>query len=442
MPEFTYRGILRSGKMIRGKIVSKNKREVVKSLKGSRIQPININVVKQNTFSFKKNKAKEERIKKTLDIVSSSARKPAQKKNFLSVLTGEFSLGINTKEILSFTNTLYILKKSKFNNVKALETIYDSVENKKLKGIIDNIIVGVESGQKIYQIMELYPKVFPPLYTNFVRVGEESGSLDTALLYARDYMESSVRLKKQIKGILLPKILLFAFVFVALIIGLLLGTPLIQNVYDMFGSTKELPAITQVAVKVSEWIIKYWYIALLIIAAPIVAAIIAIQQPSGRYTWDRIKIKFPIFGRLNLNIITSKFFKAMLLNLRNGLRLQDAMDVAKTVTDNYYILSLIEMGKTNLVAGGSWLEPFENERALPQMAIEMVNVGMESDLVEMMDKVSDYLEVEIDETIKRTTKVLPEVMYVFIGILIVIFVLTILVPLMDVYMGTFLFDLI
>ena len=442
MPEFNYRGMLKNGKNIRGSMTARNKRDVIKKLKLSRIQPIRIAAKKEIKITNTKidpNRLKS--IQEDVERTKNSSRRTPAKRTFASMLFSDVGRGVTPKDILTFTNSLYILKKAKFNNIDAFEALYDTMENPKMKDIIDDILIGIEGGSTINQMMLAYPKVFPPVYVNFVKVGEESGALDTALLYARDYMESSMRLRKQVRGILIPKIILFVFVLIITIVGLLWGTPLIQNVYDMFGSTRQLPAATQVAVKVSEWILKYWYVVLTVIAGILAAFAFYVRTPMGRYQVDKIKIKFPVFGTLYLKIIVNKFFKAMLLNIKNGMRIQEALDVAKTVTDNYYFLSLVEIGKADLLAGGSWLEPFEAEKALPPIVIQMVNTGMKTDLAEMREKVAEYVEQEIDETIEKTVKALPEIMYVFIGIILVLFVITIMVPLIDVYMGTFLFDM-
>lgn len=424
-------------------MTARNRRDVIKKLKLSRIQPIR--VVAKKEIKITNNKIDSKRLQSIQQDVeknkaSASKRTPA-KRTFASMLLSDVGRGVTPKDVLTFTNSLYILKKAKFNNIDAFEALYDTMENPKMKDIIDDILIGIEGGATIHQMMLAYPKVFPSVYVNFVKVGEESGSLDTALLYARDYTESNMRLTKQIKGILIPKIIMFIAVIIVTIIGLLWGTPLIQNVYDMFGSDKELPQATQVAVAVSEWILQYWYVVLTVIAGIILAFIAYINTPMGRYQVDKVKIKFPVFGTLYLKIIVNKFFKAMLLNIKNGMRIQEALDVAKTVTDNYYFLSLVELGKTELLAGGSWLTPFEAEKALPPIVIQMVNTGMKTDLAEMMEKVAEYVEQEIDETIAKTVKALPEIMYIFIGIILIIFVITIMVPLFDVYMGTFLFDM-
>ena len=309
-----------------------------------------------------------------------------------------------------------------------------------MRDIIEEIMIGVESGENIYTTMAKYPNVFPPLYANFVRVGEESGSLDTALQYGRQYMESSIRLRKNIRGILIPKILLFVVITVLMMAALLFGAPMIENVYEMFGSDRELPVATQIAISISRWIIAHWYVMVGAMASIWVIYRIYVSTPIGRYNVDKVKIKFPVFGKLALNILTNKFFQAMMLNLKNGMRIQDSLEVSKSVTDNYYFLALIETGKNNLLAGGSWIEPFEIEGAFSPMTLEMLDIGMKTDLVEMMEKIEEYVEEEINEAIEATVKALPEIMYVFIGIVLVFFVITVMMPLIDVYMGGFLFD--
>ncbi len=185
---------------------------------------------------------------------------------------------------------------------------------------------------------------------------------------------------------------------------------------------------------------KYWYIVVMLIAAIYGIFKVYLSTSIGRYEWDKMKIKLPVIGTLNLNIIASKFFKAMLLNLRNGQRIQESLESAKSVTTNYYFLSLVETGKNQLQAGGSWIDPFEADKAFPVMAIEMLKIGMQSDLVEMMDKVEEYIRQEIDESIQKTIKILPDVTYVFVGIVLIFFVIVVMVPLMDVYMGGFLME--
>lgn len=449
MPDYKYRAVLRNGKIIRGILTARTKADVINMIKNTKMTPISITAKKIKRPAVNKKKIDFKKLSNAVDKDTRKSRLEenikanAPKKTFLqTLLTTDVSLtpGVKPKDVLIFTNALYILKKAKFNNITALESVYNSTENKKLKDIVEEIIIGVESGETIYSVMAKYPNVFPPLYSNFVKVGEESGSLDSALMYGRQYMESSMRLRKTIRGILLPKILMFVFIIVAMMVALIFGAPMIENVYDMFGVDKELPMATQVAIAASKWLIAHWYFILAVIIGIFAVYKIYVSTPMGRYNVDKFKIKFPVFGKLVLNITTNKFFQAMLLNMRNGMRIQDSLEISKSVTTNYYFLALIETGKNNLLSGGSWIEPFALEGTFSPMTLEMLEIGMKTDLVEMMGKIEEYVEEEINETIQATVKALPDIMYVFIGIVLVFFVITVMIPLIDVYMGGFLFE--
>lgn len=449
MPDFKYRAVLRNGKIIRGILTAKSKSDVIQMIKDTKMTPISINAKKIKRPAVQKKKIDFNKLGKVANKNSEKLKKVAlsnkggpQKSKLASILTSDVSLGggVKPKDVLIFTNALYILKKAKFNNITALESVYNSTENKKLRDIIEEMMIGVESGETMYSTMVKYPNVFPPLYANFVKVGEESGSLDNALQYGRQYMESSMKLRKTIRGILIPKILQFVLIVGGMMIALLFGAPMIENVYDMFGSDKQLPAATQIAISISKWLVSNWYIVLGVIMAIFLIYKIYVATPIGRYNVDKIKIKFPVFGKLNLNILTNKFFQAMSLNMKNGMRIQDSLEISKTVTNNYYFLALIETGKNNLLSGGSWIEPFEIEGAFTPMTIEMLDIGMKTDLVEMMGKIEEYVEEEINEAIAATVKALPDIMYVFIGIVLIFFVITVMMPLIDVYMGGFLME--
>lgn len=161
------------------------------------------------------------------------------------------------------------------------------------------------------------------------------------------------------------------------------------------------------------------------------------NTPKGRYTVDKLMMTMPVVGNLCTNITVSKFFQAMLLNIRNGMRIQESLEVSKNVTTNYYFLSAVEAGKVNSLSGGNWIEPFEEKGLFKPMVSEMVSIGMKTDLAEMMEKVNEYLKMEIDESLERFVKVLPEVTYIFVGLAIIALVITVMVPLTNVYMGGF-----
>lgn len=161
------------------------------------------------------------------------------------------------------------------------------------------------------------------------------------------------------------------------------------------------------------------------------------SSPRGRYNVDKIIITMPVIGKLYNNITINKFFQAMLLNIRNGMRIQESLEVSKTITNNYYFLSAIEAGKINSLAGESWIEPFNEKQLFNPMVSEMVEIGMKTELAEMMEKLNEYIQMQIDESLARFVKWLPEITFAFVGLAVIALVITVVVPLTSVYMGSF-----
>ena len=273
-----------------------------------------------------------------------------------------------------------------------------------------------------------------------IKVGELSGSLTNALEQAVNYLETSDALNKKIRSILVPNIVQFSLILVMLIVGTLVAIPAIQNVYDELGSTDKLPAATLWFQGVINGFIKYWYIPTAIIIAIVAGIIFYINTPKGKYNFDYFKYKMPIFGQLIFALDFSRLMKAMLLNLRNGMRIQDAIEVSKNVVQNYVMLSIVETSMNNILIGDSWIEPFEKSGLAKSMITEMLKIGMQTDLAEMMEKLVEYMEIDIDNILEKVMKALPEVSYLIVGVVLVFFVLVVLAPCIQTYMGGFLFS--
>ena len=130
----------------------------------------------------------------------------------------------------------------------------------------------------------------------------------------------------------------------------------------------------------------------------------------------------------------------MLLNLKNGMRIQQALEVSKNVIKNYVMLSIVETSINNIIIGDSWVKPFEDSGLANPMITEMLKIGMQTDLPAMMDKLVEYMEIDIDNIIQKIIKVLPQVLYTIVGILLIFITVVVLVPCIQVYMGNFLFS--
>ncbi len=442
MPTYMYKAVTSSGIIVRNRVEAASKQNLVRALKENNLMPITI---EQLAYSAKKKKSKKKNIKDIEEIMKNAnttqinTKKTSTVKEKINMYLSKTEK-VTSRDLVIFTQNFYLLKKANFNNIHALKTIMESTENITFKGILEDILAGVEAGENMYTTMEYYSDVFPYIYINMIKVGELSGSLTNSLEQAVRYLDSSEALNKKIKGILIPNIVQFALLLVMLFVGTLVAIPAIQNVYDEMGSKDTLPAVTLWFQGVVNNLMEFWYIPLVIVLALVAAIIFYINTPKGKYKFDYFKYKMPIFGQLIFALDFSRLMKAMLLNLENGMRIQESIEVSKNVIQNYVMLSIIETSLSNIIIGDSWIEPFEKSGLAKPMITEMLKIGMQTDLTEMMAKLVEYLEIDIDNIMEKVMKVLPQVVYAIVGAVLIFFVVVVLVPCVQVYMGDFLFS--
>ena len=438
-----YKAVTRTGLVVKNRVESPSKQTLLKSLKNNNLMPIDIEQLK---YSEKKKKMKKKNISDIEEIMKNvnttqinTPKKQLSTKEKINLYFAKTEK-ITPRDLVVFTQNFYLLKKANFNNIHALSTIIQSTENISFRGILEDILAGVEAGENMYTTMEYYSNVFPYIYINMIKVGELSGSLTNSLQQAVKYLDDTSALNRKLKGILIPNIVQFVLLIVMLFVGTLVAIPAIQGVFDELGTEDELPAITLWFADVVDVLIAYWYIPVGIVVAIAAVILFYIHTPKGKYNFDYFKYKCPIFGELIYALDFSRLMKAMLLNLKNGMRIQDAIEVSKNVVQNYVMLSIIETSINNILIGGSWIEPFEKAALSKPMTTEMLKIGMQTDLTEMMEKLVEYMEIDIDNIMTKIMKALPQVVYAIVGVVLIFFVLVVLVPCIQVYMGNFLFS--
>ena len=444
MPTYSYKAVTKQGVIVRNKVESASRQGLIKMLKNNNLIPIDIEQIsymsKRTPKKQKKNITDIQEIMKNVNTTQIGAKSKTQTTKEKINLYFAKTEKITQRDLVVFTQNFYLLKKANFNNIHALETIIESTENVSFKGILEDILAGVEAGENMYTTMEYYSNVFPYIYINMIKVGELSGSLTNSLQQAVKYLEESDALNRKLKSILIPNIVQFVLLLVMLFAGTLIAIPTIQGIFDELGTEEELPAITLWFADVVDVMIAYWYIPVVLLAIVAAGVIFYINTPKGKYNFHYFKYKMPIFGDLIFALDFSRFLKAMLLNLRNGMRIQDSIEVSKNVVKNYVMLSMIETSINNILTGTSWIEPFEESGLAKPMITEMLKIGMQTDLAEMMEKLVEYMQIDIDNIMEKIMKVLPQVVYAVVGVVLIFFVLVVLVPSIQAYMGNFLFS--
>jgi type IV pilus assembly protein PilC len=440
-----YKAMTKTGVVVRNRVEFASKQNLIKTLKSNDLLPISI---EQISYSSKKTpKRKKKNITDIQEIMKNVNTTQLNKEKKMTLSTKEKinmylakTEKITQRDIVVFTQNFYLLKKANFNNIHALNTIIESTENISFRGILEDILAGVEAGENMYTTMEYYSNVFPYIYINMIKVGELSGSLTNSLEQAVKYLDDTESLNKKLKTILIPNIIQFVLLLVMLVVGTLVAIPAIQGIFDELGTDETLPAVTLWFADFIKKAIKYWYLPVLIIVAAVAGVLFYINTPKGKYNFHYFKYKMPIFGQLIFALDFSRLMKAMLLNLKNGMRIQESLEVSKNVVKNYVMLSMIETSINNILTGTSWIEPFEKSGLAKPMITEMLKIGMQTDLTEMMEKLVEYMEIDIDNIMRKIMQVLPQVVYAIVGVVLIFFVLVVLVPCIQVYMGNFLFS--
>ena len=412
MPIYIYKAATKNGQVVRNRVEEVNRFILLRRLKNNNLLPISVTQINaKGNKALKKQKKNVESSSSILKNIRSKeieknmmSRKERIKKALFSNVT---SAKITTKDLVVFTQDFYLLKKANFNNIHALTTIIESTENASLKGILEDILLGVEAGENMYTTMEYYEGVFPPIYINMIKVGELSGSLTRALQQAVKYLDDTMKLNKKIKSVLVPNLTMFFGLLILLIGGTIIAVPSLQGVLESVGSKDQLPAITLWFADFLDKVAAHWYIPLIVILGIVGAIFFYVRTPQGKYNFHYFKYRMPVFGRLIYAIDFTRLMRAILLNIQNGMRLQDALEKA------------------------GFSAP---------MATEMLKIGMQTDLAEMMQKLLDYMEIEIDESMKRIMKVLPQIIYIIVGLMLIFVTVVVLVPLIQMYMGTWMFS--
>lgn len=347
---------------------------------------------------------------------------------------------IKQEEIMSFTQSFYLLKRAGFTNVKALVTLLENTANPELRDIIADILNGIEAGEYIHTTMENYPQYFSPLYVNIIKVGELSDSLADSLQQALKSLESNRDIKRKVRKAVTQPITMIITLILLGVVAVLFGLPVMENLYTELGVEDQIPAATIAFSNFIKSVGRYWYVLVAIIAGLVFAYISWVSTPNGKFARDKFKYTMPIFGQLMIRLDLQKFLRAMQLNLDNNAKLLDSIEVSKSVVKNYLFLAMVEGAQSNLTQGLSWVEPFEQYDFMPTMVTEMLKIGMETDIKTMMSKITEYISDDIEITIQKIMSTIPQVSMGIAGVVIIAFVWIILKPIMEVYMGNFLFD--
>lgn len=430
MTTFICKVMTPQGQVVKIKLQEKDKITCLKKIKKNGMTPISVEPSRLNVFKLNKDK------KITATIHAKKKKRIGIDKD---ILNEDFGNRVHLREIKEFTIDFYTLKKSNFTNEHALKTLINKTENEFFKKILENILKGLEQGKYIYKTMKEYKDVFPIIYINLIKTGELTKSFDVSLEYAITYLENEEKLRNKVKKVLIPNVIAFLGIMVMLIFAVLIIIPNLQDIFRTYGINVYLPKFILYLSRLFRFLVKYWYVSAIIVGVAIIAFIKFISNDKGKYKVDCLKYNNFIFGKLFFLLDFSRIVRSIYLNLQNKMRLEDALEISKQVTKNTYMISLIEKSINNVYIGKSWFDSFDNEKMLNPIILELLKKGSKARSIHTLEIAIEYIDKEIEKEMNRTLKILPEISYVLVGIALLVFIVTILVPCMQIYLGDLLF---
>ncbi len=424
MRSFICKVMTPQGQVIKIKLTEEDKIACLKKLKRNGMTPIEIkqslmvppNVSRKISSSIVAKKKEKQTIKLSKEIISS----------------------IKVNDIREFTEQLLFLKEAKFSNVDALKTIIKNTKNENFASILKEILKNSEKNIYIYRTMESYSQIFPTIYINLIKNGELTHALDKGLKNAIAYLKKEEEITNIIQEKLFFNILLIFITMLIMFLSIILGIPLIEELLFTTNITLKLPLITKFVFEICSFITYKWYIFLALIGISILLFILKIRTPEGKLKFDKYKYKNKIFGKALYLLDFSRVLRCLVINLENKMRLQDSLEVGKEVVKNKSMLNTIERSISSIFRGNLWIDVFEEDKMLDSIIIDMIKKSAESKKTDLISKTIEYLEHQIDKEFEKIVINLTEISYTVLGVLFLIYIGTILLPCISVYLSSFL----
>ena len=316
--------------------------------------------------------------------------------------------------------------------VRALDVLGEQTQNPKLKRIIGDIQVEVESGNTLSKAMGKFPRVFSNLFVGLIRAGEVGGVLEEALQRLSGFLEKDMEMRRKVKAAMTyPAIVMV----VAVLIVLGLCTFIVPKFIELFKDlgVKELPMMTQVLVDFSDFLKTKWYIGIGIVVVCFFAVKAFGRTKVGRRVIDRVKLKFPVFGPLGHKVCLARFSRTLSTLMVSGVPILQALETVAGTVGNVIISDAIMNARARIREGDRINEPLEKSKMFPPMVVHMISIGEESGaLDQMLTKVAEFYEGEVDSQLASLTSAIEPLMIVFLGVCVGFIVIAMFMPLIQV----------
>jgi type IV pilus assembly protein PilC len=393
MPRFAYSARTAAGELQTGEIDLPSRDEVVTYLRRQRLIPVSVKT-KPKDVSFK------------------------------------FGTGVKTREIVVFTRQFSTMINAGLPLVQSLTILAEQTENAHFQKIISSVLNDIQAGQTLADSMRRHPTVFTDLYVNMVAAGETGGILDTILDRLAVFLEKNDALIRKIKGAMTyPAVMIFV-VLAATTILLWKVVPVFAGIFEDAGMA--LPTPTLVVLSISEFLQSYIHL----VALGLVGLVFGIRQyyksSSGQLVIDKLLLRMPILGPLIRKAAVSRFTRTLGTLVASGVSILEGLEITARTAGNRVVHDAVMNSRKSIAGGATISDPLKASGVFPPMVVQMINVGEQTGgLDEMLSKIADFYDDEVDAAVGALTSILEPVMIVVMGVVIGGMVVAMYLPMFD-----------
>lgn len=418
MPVYNFTAMDGQGKEKKGRIEASNQQQAAAKLKEGGYMPTNL---------------KEAAAEKSSVGGTTSARTQGSRKK-----GGGIALGtpvIKKKKLTNFTRQLATLLKSGLPLMRALR----SLERQARKDVVVRQVVGdladsVEGGMTFSEALAKHPKTFNKLYVNMVRAGEAAGEIENSLERLALFMEKAQKVSGQVKAAMIYPLIVF---FIGGLIAAFLlywAIPKFEGIFEDMLEGAPLPPLTRFVMAASDLLVQHGLIVLLFLIFLVILFFVIKSTKSGGYAIDWMKLKMPPFNQLVIRSASARLCRTLGTLMNSGVSVLQALQIVKETSGNEVVARATQSIHDSVKEGESMARPMEASNVFPVLVISMVEVGEETgSLPEMLNRISDVYEEEVDRAVESLTSLLEPIMIIMLAVIMGTIIVAMFLPLIEVF---------
>lgn len=344
--------------------------------------------------------------------------------------SGQFKIGkgkMKPKALVIFSRQFATMIDAGIPILRCLEILASQTKDPILKEAIESVQADVKGGLALNEACAKHPTVFNKLYVNMIRAAELGGILDVILDRLAGFLEYENEVKSKIKSAMMYPVLVLIFSQLMLFVLFSFVLPKFKEIFN--GMDVEMPAITSALFAMGDFMQSFWWVILLAIGGFIVALKFWAKTPRGRYQLDFFKLKMPVIGELALKMSVARFCRTFGTLIDSGVPMMRSLEIVGETLNNMVLSNAIDSTRASIREGNKLSQPLAVSGFFPSMVTHMIDVGEESGrLSEMLVKVGDFYDQEVEATVKGLTSMIEPLLIIFLGVVVGFIAISVMTP--------------